>query len=160
MLVRKLLVKFALETKQADGPNRAGRMQARSQSVFMCVCEPVQHLSINLFTMCMSVCDFEQTRRLLKLTPHFHSVDLRKKNLPVLLMKELRHQCQGCHYFSKTETPGKRAVINMWQAQTLYQGAGVCTVKVWSMGGISEKKHKGVQVGNYFLFLFSSIASF
>lgn len=52
-------------------------------------------------------------------------------------MKELQHRCQGCHSFSKPEDPGKRAVINMCQARSLYYEASVCgTVKVWEHGGL------------------------
>lgn len=100
---------------QADGLNRAVWMQAKSPSVCMHARQSVWYLSINLFTMCVFVRVFEQTRRLLELTLHIHSDDLGRKPgscfswMPVSKMSF--HQ--RCRY------PRKRVVINMecrWQA--------------------------------------------
>lgn len=37
---------------------------------------------------------------------------------------------------------------------------GKLLLEVWSKERITGKKHRGARAGNYFLFLFSSIASF
>lgn len=99
MLVRKLPVKLAPETMQADELNRAGQMQAKSRSVWMCVSYRSIHPSIHLFTVYMSVCDFEQPPRV---DPAYSQRRPKEKTRPVLLMKEPPTPVSGMSFLQQS----------------------------------------------------------
>lgn len=81
MLVRKLPVKLALETGQMGRTEQGGCRQRAGLSVCVRVSQSGVYLSIH--SQCAGLCaTFGQTRRLLGLTLHIHSDDLRRKPGP------------------------------------------------------------------------------
>lgn len=77
MLVRKMPVKLALETRQMGWTEQGGCEQRVSLSV--CVYVSLSSICPSIYPQCVCQCDFEQTHRLLKLTLHIHCSDLRRK---------------------------------------------------------------------------------
>lgn len=144
MLVRKLPVKLALETVQADGPNRAGWKQAKSRPVFMCVCLESIYQSIHDVRL---VFDFPCVDP--------HSNDLRR-NQAYIPMKELRRR--GCHSRSRAEIPGREPqLISARLRPSIRKLLYALQSRFGALSGITEKLHEWAITS---CFLFSSIASF